>query len=69
VVDILMMTNMTPDFSAQFRPRYEWNDDVMRSAWWWTMWWPWVSLGILPSWAAPQANGLAAIFGDAAGDI
>jgi hypothetical protein len=37
------LTNMTPDFSAQFRPRFEWNDDVMRSAWWWTIWWPWLS--------------------------
>jgi hypothetical protein len=26
------LTNMTSDFSAQFRPRYTWNDDVMRAA-------------------------------------
>jgi hypothetical protein len=51
---------MIPDFSAQFRPRYAWNDDVMRSAWWWTMWWPWVSLGMRPVLPAD-------IFGDSAG--
>jgi hypothetical protein len=66
---IRRLTNMPPDFSAQFRPRYEWNDDVMRSAWWWTMWWPWVSMGILPSLPAPQPYGLAAILGKAADDI
>jgi hypothetical protein len=57
---------MTPDFSAQFRPRCAWNDNVMLSAWWWTMWWPWVSLGILPSLPAPPPNDLAAIFGERA---
>ena len=55
---------MTPDFSAQFRPRYAWNDNVMLSAWWWTMWWPWVGLGVLPSLPARQSDEVAAIFGE-----
>jgi len=37
---------MTSDFSAQFRPRYAWNDDVMRAAWWWAMWWPWLNSAV-----------------------
>ena len=32
---------MIPDFSAQFRPRYVWNNDTMLRAWWWAMYWPW----------------------------
>ena len=62
------LTNMTSDFSAQFRPRYAWNDDVMRSAWWWTMWWPWLSLGMLPDFPTPQPYGVAAILGEFAGE-
>ena len=34
---------MSPDFSAQFRPRYVWNDDTLLSAWWWAMYWPWTA--------------------------
>ena len=34
---------MTPDFSAQFRPRDVWNDDTMLRAWWWAMYWPWMA--------------------------
>jgi hypothetical protein len=35
---------VTPDFSAQFRPRYVWNDDTMLQAWWWAMCWPWTAV-------------------------
>jgi hypothetical protein len=35
---------MTPDFSAQFRPRYVWNDDILLQAWWWAMYWPWTAV-------------------------
>ena len=34
---------MIPDFSAQFRPRYVWNNDTMLRAWWWAMYWPWTA--------------------------
>lgn len=61
------LTNLPPDFSAQFRPRYAWNDDVMRAAWWWAMWWPWVSLGMKSGFSLPRPTGIAALFEDSAG--
>jgi hypothetical protein len=38
---------MVPDFTAQFRPRYVWNDDTMFQAWWWAMYRPWM---VVPNW-------------------
>jgi hypothetical protein len=41
---------VTPDFSAQFRPRYVWNGDTMFQAWWWAMYWPWTAVSGRMSW-------------------
>ena len=35
---------VTPDFSAQFRPRYVWDTHTMLHAWWWAMYWPWTAV-------------------------
>jgi hypothetical protein len=50
---------VTPDFSAQFRPRYVWNDEIMFQAWWWAMYWPWTAVSSrmsFPSAAAVQTG-------------
>jgi hypothetical protein len=36
--------HVTPDFSAQFRPRDVWDNDTMLHAWWWAMYWPWTAI-------------------------
>jgi hypothetical protein len=47
---------MTPDFSAQFRPRYVWDSDTMLQDWWWAMYRPWTVVSDWMSWpSAPPA--------------
>ncbi|WP_325397518.1 hypothetical protein [Acidocella sp.] len=39
----------------------------MRAAWWWAMWWPWVSLGMKSGFSVPRPPGIAGLFEDSAG--